>query len=105
MMKDQNTEWDRKLRDRLENQDHPTTVNWGQVEDRIVKLRKRNRIVVWTRRVAASLLVIIAGYVAFILTSEPSWEYTPVASVTSLDDTESGFFSASELHYIYSQGK
>jgi hypothetical protein len=100
-MEGNNKEWDEVLKKKLGSDSHPTEVRWEQVEERLPKKKAGIRKIGWLLKVAAVFIAIAASYSIYSWYSTPSWEYSPVASVQSLEDTESSFFSADELHSLY----
>ncbi len=94
-------EWDKTLKRKMGTDYHPTQLDWSQVEERLPVRKARIRKVGWILKVAAIIVAAVASYSLLDWYSEPSWEYSPVASVHNLENSESSFFSAEELHQIY----
>jgi len=100
-MERKHNEWDQTLRRKMGAASHPTQLEWTQVEERLPVREARIRKIGWILKVAAIILAAVASYSLLDWYSGPSWEYSSVASVQSLENSESSFFSAKELHQIY----
>jgi hypothetical protein len=94
--------WDQKLKEKFESFNHPTRVEWSQVHSRLAKKKRVIQLKRWLMRVAAIFVGIFIAYSVMIGFQSTSWEYTPVASISNLDQGSTESFSASELHHIYS---
>jgi len=97
--------WDAVLRQKIGVSGISTDIEWQDVENRLSEVEKKGRNKSILLRIAAVVVVVFGAYSLYTWNATPSWEYMPVASVESLDNTSTTFFSASELHGIYISGK
>ena len=93
--------WDAVLRQKIGVSGVSTDIEWQEVENRLFKVKKKGRNKSILLRIAAVIVVVFGAYTLYTWKATPSWEYASVASVESLDNTSTTFFSASELHGIY----